>query len=55
MATKPFSELEAKQKSLYKIVVTHWEDVLYNFCPDQLLIHLDGKAGMGKTTVVQAM
>jgi hypothetical protein len=54
-ATTDYQSLEAKQKLTYDTFVTHWKDVVYGFNPVQLLLHLDGKAGTGKTTVVESM
>jgi hypothetical protein len=50
-----YDGLEVKQKQLYDLVVNHYTDTLDLALDQQLLVHVDGEGGTGKTTVVLAM
>jgi ATP-dependent DNA helicase PIF1 len=50
-----YEDLEVKQKQLYDLVVDHYTDTLDLALDQQLLVHVDGEGGTGKTTVVLTM
>ena len=47
--------LQAKQRQLFNVVTAHYEEVLRGDEPGQLLLHLDGRAGTGKTHVIMLL
>ncbi|KAK1912952.1 hypothetical protein P3342_004888 [Pyrenophora teres f. teres] len=55
LPTTSYENLELKQRLLYDTVLNHYKSSAIGAKPAQLLLHLDGKAGTGKTTVVQAL
>jgi len=50
-----YNQLQAKQQVLYDEVIDHWTNYVSGFRPDQLLLHVDGAAGTGKTTVLMTI
>jgi Cdc6-like AAA superfamily ATPase len=49
----PYHELEVKQKLLWNTFRDHYNDLAVSMNP--LFLHVDGKAGTGKTTVIKSM
>jgi ATP-dependent DNA helicase PIF1 len=49
----PYHELEVKQKLLWNTYVDHYNSLAVS--TDPLYLHVDGKAGTGKTTVIKSM
>jgi hypothetical protein len=49
----PYYELEVKQKLLWNTFVDHYNNLAVSM--DPLFLHVDGKAGTDKTTVIESM
>jgi ATP-dependent DNA helicase PIF1 len=49
------ANLQPKQQLLFDTVCTHYNDTLDFGLVEQLLLHVDGEGGTGKTTVVLSM
>ncbi|KAF2706209.1 hypothetical protein K504DRAFT_386012, partial [Pleomassaria siparia CBS 279.74] len=48
-------DLLPKQRLINDTVVTHYQDILSGFEPNQLLLNVDGEGGTGKTVVIRVL
>lgn len=51
----PYDQLEVKQRLLWDTFVNRFNGVSTEPIRKQLLLHVDGKVGTGKTTVIMSM
>lgn len=50
--TATYNGLQQKQKQLFDLVMNHYRRSLNQEAPNQILLHLDGQGGTGKTHVI---
>jgi Cdc6-like AAA superfamily ATPase len=50
--TATYNGLKQKQKQLFDLLMNHYRRSLNQEAPNQILLHLDGQGGTGKTHVI---